>query len=266
MNAEGRPLTSNYAHIDLDDQGFKRGLRSPFHVLRFPTVSDEAYARLSDLTASVPRWARGWRWGPGTSNMYRKSILDLVKLGDGAAAYMRSADGHFNNLCHALAGSALIDVPLSGYRIHTANYFTNRENLIGMKKGTRAYEEKSRAETYQSIEVFLQNAEQFGWLLGNNYWPTIEQCTDQSFPDARAYFRTAASVALFLKHAGALRAALGDRRFVKDIVAQLGRKRGEKVLKAGFGGSLPARVHRDLLARRIRQAFKLPHALRRKGR
>jgi glycosyltransferase involved in cell wall biosynthesis/predicted O-methyltransferase YrrM len=263
MNAEGRPLTSSYDHIDLSDSGYRRGLRSTNHVLRFPAISDELFAQLSQLCVTVPRSLGGWRWGPGTSNMFRKSLLDLVKLGDGRTPYLRSADGYFNRVCHALGGSALIDTPISGYRIHTRNYFVNREGLRGLRKGTPEYAAKSISDSYESLEVFLQNADRFSWLLGDRYWSTIDQCADMSGGGTKKYYRTERGVALFMKYALKIRAAQEDNRFATEILKRFGHTRGVPIIRAGFGGAIPINIRRALIGDRLmRKVFR---KLRRDG-
>ena len=49
-------------------------------------------------------------WGPGTSNMYRRSVMALAHQEPKDRAYFRAADSYFNRLCHAFGGCALIDV------------------------------------------------------------------------------------------------------------------------------------------------------------
>ena len=87
-------------------------------------------------------------WGPGTSNMYRRSVMALAHQEPKDRAYFRAADSYFNRLCHAFGGCALIDRHLSAYRVHDKNYFAERESVRNLKKG--GLEHEARLDQEQS--------------------------------------------------------------------------------------------------------------------
>ena len=63
--------------------------------MRFETISDEDYLRLHKNTAILwPTW-KGWLWAPGSSNVFRRSILNRGAVNGAGDKLLRSADGHF---------------------------------------------------------------------------------------------------------------------------------------------------------------------------
>ena len=242
VDGAGVVLTSQFASIQLDRHGVAKGLRDASTVIRLSTIPDERFTTLHALTAVVPRWTKGWLWAPGTGNMIRRSVLEMVAFNDRNATYMRSADGHFLPLCHAFAGTALIDVPLSAYRIHGENYFVNRESLLGIPNGTPEYAAKSRRESYESVASILENARQNAWLLRESFWRVVDISTRVHSDDLKAYYGAPSGVEIFERHAATLREAVGDRAFIQNICARFGFRDARRIIAKGFGGRAPARL------------------------
>ena len=70
-------------------------------------------------------------WGPGSSTTYRRSVIELARYSRPRSDVDASSRNFLNPLCHAFGGSALIEQPLSAYRVHGANYYNERESLTG---------------------------------------------------------------------------------------------------------------------------------------
>jgi glycosyltransferase involved in cell wall biosynthesis len=236
MDADGRALTSSYGHFGQKVTNSGNRLRDASHALRLPTVAPEAYDALAAKVTIIPRRASSWVWGPGTSNMFRTSVLRLVKIGDGHRPLMRSADGFFNFVCHALAGSALIDTKLSARRLHGDNYFAVRENFADLRSGTSAYARHSSESAADNIEPFLRNAEDFSWMLAGDYCQAIDQVS-RAGPRRRRlrrFYRNRRVVAMFVEHAAVLRRALGSRRFFIQILARFPLLAASRIILSGM--------------------------------
>ena len=129
MTADTRALTGAHTSFGSRGEPITRGLRPADAALRLSTISDVDYLQLARSTSTHVSWG-GWIWGPGTSNMYRRSILALVHQQPKDRTYFRAADSYLNPLCHVLGGTALIDRQLSAYRVHGANYFAARKSVL----------------------------------------------------------------------------------------------------------------------------------------
>ncbi|MET2825385.1 glycosyltransferase [Mesorhizobium shangrilense] len=235
MDVDGNALSSSYLHHKLERKDAVRGLRPAQTVLRLPTISASTYRFLADNTASVPRWQQGWFWAPGTANMFRASVLRLVMLGDGSKPYMHPADGYFNVVSHAFAGSALVNVPLSGYRLHPSNYYAVSESIDGLRGGTAAFAKKSRDFTYETIDLLLRECERYAWAIGTDFWSVLDQVTRQERQMLRPYFADERAFQLFMHHAPKLVAVFGRRVFRRQVVARFSGCQARAILRAGLG-------------------------------
>ena len=124
------------------------------------------YSSLTNQVSSIAPWHVGWFWSPGSANMYRRSILSIICKGQPQRPYMRASDAYVNPFCQALGGSALIDQPLSFYRLHDANYFALRESLAGSHSGRAEFEGLHRKLAEETTDFILSQSERFRPLLG----------------------------------------------------------------------------------------------------
>jgi glycosyltransferase involved in cell wall biosynthesis len=235
INKDREILTSHYSRLVTQEDKGRAGLRNAALVPRLPTVGEEAYASLSERTVLLSRSDWGWIWSPGTSNMFRSSILKLLSFESKSATLLRAADGHFNVLAHALGGSATIGVPLSAYRIHGGNCFVRRESIHGLADGYREYSVRDNELSYQSLEILLSRAEQFWWLADPHYWEMVDCATRSDTPHRlKKYYRSAAARRLFERNASGLRKAMGMKAFVAGVVKRFGVIAGAKVILFGL--------------------------------
>jgi len=256
MDPTGKALTASYQQLRLNRPDAQRGLRGEQTVLRLPTVSPSQYRFLDANTATIPRWQIGWLWAPGSANMFRASVLRLLRLDDGSNPRMTSADGYFNTICHAVAGSALIDMPLSGYRLHANNYFATGESVEGIRSGTRDYATKSREFTYESVKYLIEGSDRFDWLLGAEFWPVVDRVTRENADKLRDYFSNENAVGIFRRNAPQLRSVFGAKRFAKEVMARFSGAQARSILRAGFGGQIPTRHLYKSLSRDFRTFLK----------
>jgi len=257
MDSAGKTLTSSCRHHKLDRKHAQRGLRGEQTVLRLPTVSRSQYRFLDAHTASMPRWQSDWLWAPGSANMFRTSILRLLRLDDGSNPRMNATDGYFNTMCHAAAGSVLIDMPLSGYRLHSNNYHAVGESIEGVRGGTREYAAKSRELTYESVRLLIEQSERFEWLLRPNFWRVLDGVTRQSRSKLRIYFSHARAVEIFRDNAPKLNSVFGAEIFFQEIMERFSGAQARSILQAGFGGPTPWLVLRRTLFRNPRTFLKM---------
>lgn len=241
VSQAGSMLTGGYLnfHTNSKHKDAFRGLREAGSVMRLETISDEDYLRLHKHTAILwPSW-NGWLWAPGSSNVFRRSILSRAVVNGAGDKLLRSADGHFNPLCHALGGTALIDVPLCGYRHHGANYFAKAESVTGLRQGTRQYGEKSRVDSQQTVEVLLQNVEVLGWQLAERFWPTVDQLTRTPKDKLLEYYSDPGVEKIFTKHVGSLVAFFGEKDTYLRLRARYDGAATRRIFKQGLQDTGP---------------------------
>ena len=128
VDGMGGVLTGHYEPLNHGLPPSGMGLRRIGAALRLPTISVDQYHELA-RSVDYYKSGGGWLWGPGSSTMYRRSVLELARYSRPERTWMRAADNFLNPLCHAFGGSALIEQPLSAYRVHGANYYNERESL-----------------------------------------------------------------------------------------------------------------------------------------
>ena len=219
MDAVGRALTGHYETFSQVAPTRARGLRRREAAFRVATVSDEQYHELS-RAVRVHESGGGWVWGPGTSNMYRRSVLDLVQEVPPGERWMRAADNYLNPICHLFGGSALIDLPLSAYRVHDANYFCERETLYGVQKGRAEIVSQSLDLHTESCAIFLKKSPSLQPVLAYRFWWAFDQLSAQLRQPTGEFLSTPSVQAIFADHYDALVEALGP----DEVRAELGHR------------------------------------------
>lgn len=252
-DAHGRILNCSYSQLATGHEKATKGLRPAAQCFRLPEISEADFAAIQDVTVRIPRHVRGWLWAPGTANMFRRSVLDMVRIGDGTGRFMRALDGHFNRLCHTLAGSALIDTCLSGYRMHGGNDFAESESINGIRQGIKPSSDREAEKIVETTNVLIENADYFYWKLGDYYWEALDRLIEFDFVN----FEEPRVLEAFQNGASKLLAAVGPERFVAAMFARFGRRRGLAILRRGFGGKLPGLVYRELARRRARRLLRI---------
>jgi glycosyltransferase involved in cell wall biosynthesis len=177
---------------------------------------------VAERTWTVPKSEDRWVWGPGTSNMYRASVLRLLKIDGETPHNMRAADGFFNPTCNSLTGSALINLSLSAYRIHGNNYFAKAEKLNGLRSGSEDYHSRKLRLQLVDIEFFLRKFDQFRWIVPDDYFVFLDRIArvSKDKKNRRKFYSQPQIFEIFSRHAKKLRSSMRWRRFVRNIFAR----------------------------------------------
>lgn len=150
----------------LDDKD-NNGLRPADVAPRLPMVGLDDYRRIHDHTFRVPRDKTGWMWAPGTSNMYRLSMLRLFALDLGDEPIFGGLDCHFNHVLHSLTGSMLIDIPMSARRMHGSNDYSRMPNLAHIGNGNAQAELAATNIRRRVLETILDRASRLTDVLND---------------------------------------------------------------------------------------------------
>ena len=239
IDSRGRLLTGHFELMNHASLRSGMGLRRIDAVPRVPTVSDGRYHELARSVA-LHGSGGGWIWGTGSSTMYRRSILELVHPSNRRRTWMRAVDNFLNPLCHVFGGSALIDEPLSAYRVHGSNYYSQREVLPGVHSGSAEAMRRTRENNIETLEVFLEKAVAYSAILQDRFWPAFDQLSsDLRGPDG-----------LLLPEPGLLTTLSNNYETLRDIFGEADADHALRsrltssdfyvVIRRGHGGTLPS--------------------------
>jgi glycosyltransferase involved in cell wall biosynthesis len=234
-----------------------RGLRPARSVPRLATVSDDLFAQLHESVVLYRFDDMGFLWAPGTANLYRKFVLDLVRPRCDAQTLTRlSADGHFGRLCHVIGGSALIGLPLSAYRIHDRNYYTTSPSLSGMNPGGGVAVGNMPVRRREAARVIIEQVEDFGRRIGDRVWPAMDRMlslSGRSLREAYSAPETRKMIAAALPQFVEFFGATETLRELRDRMSS-GTLRA--VVREAFGGKIPATLRRKMLKQEFKRVFR----------
>ena len=261
INAEGRAFASGYGSFGKGQTAANRLLSPLEFPPRLPTVSDRHYRQLMEATSVIPHTQAGWFWGPGTSNMYRRSVLNAIRQRRGGEPYLRAADGYLNPLSHALGGSAPIDRQLSAYRVHGANYYAAHESLGGMRNGRPEIEAVNQTMDRETIDFILRHVDHFVGLVGKQrFWGVIDQISQD--PQSRRVLSLPDMQKALADNFPDLSRTFGEKTLCDELLRRVRSKPLRAVLRNAHGGRVPFRLG----VTAFRQAWKRAAAQRRERR
>jgi glycosyltransferase involved in cell wall biosynthesis len=236
INTEGDLLTSgNYCMYGAWQTG-SPALRPIERTVRLKGVDDGAYSALAHGTRYLPAHTPQWFWCPGSSNMFRRALLNRVLPTEPSPALFGGVDGFFLPILHALTGSILIDMPLSAYRVHDSNDYSTLPSLFGIFS-SQPNGNKTQRITYLRMmtwlvdhfdDVVLMTGESRYWQVLNSAMGTHPYPRD-AFSDphfqaglARCYrrlvelygeFRVFGQLRRYMRFSEYLKIVLASRRF-----------------------------------------------------
>ena len=248
MTADARALTGAHTSFGSRGEPITRGLRPADAALRLSTISDVDYLQLARSTSTHVSWG-GWIWGPGTSNMYRRSILALVHQQPKDRTYFRAADSYLNPLCHVLGGTALIDRQLSAYRVHGANYFAARESVLKVRNGRPEFSQRIQDDRRELIRFLFQRASNFQEIMsGPRFWRIVDQLSEGLRHGKKGkLLADPRSLELFIHDYEILRQAFGEADLIANLRRILVSKDLRAVIREAHGGRIPPRLRLALL-------------------
>jgi hypothetical protein len=246
---DGAMLNGRRTRTELAHLAFEGGLRPAEIVPRLRSINDETYAILSRHTRMLPPVALGWPWSPGTSNMYRRFILNLIAPNcDPVDLPKLAADGHYNRLAHLLGGSAVIDIPLSTYRIHGNNFAASTPSLtdLGGDSGPATNFHGIRAR--EMIRVFVANAAEFSTRIGEKrYWTSLGALFDLSDLQHSTHLNDWNRKSFLGEQIRLLGAAFGEEKAIRKLAEILPGKLLRSGVRACYGPKQPSHVRLELL-------------------
>jgi hypothetical protein len=263
VNGQGTLLTGGNTHMYHCWQKGVPGLRPIERTVRLRAVEDSAYAALAEAVRYVPADTKGWCWCPGSSNMFRRQLLDRIRPTDASPTLFGGVDGFYLPILHALTGVLLIDLPLSAYRLHESNDCSALPSLSGVG-GRHPRAAAPSLTTYVRMISWVIDCPDEVLLAGirHRYWQVLEiaASTDPcastvfSLPELQAIFarRFPQLVDLYgeLRVFYELRRRVGFLDYVKVVLAA--RPRASPFAEVGRAVSLELALNGWRLGNRLR--------------
>ena len=197
-----------------------RGLKPREEVPRLVTISDAEYDILDNCTRMLGPEKAGWYWAPTSANVYRRSVMELVRPNIDTSNNFIAGDVYFCVLCHILGGSAVIERTLSAYRIHdesTSNVFPSMAQMRTAKK--QAAIDSVRNRQYM-LRTLLGRADRLSWIIKDRYWQAVDQQSGETGKSLEAYYNNSEIQLIFAEYLTELIEAFG----VQVVAKELGRR------------------------------------------
>jgi len=216
------------------------GLRSSFLAVRLSEVSNPQFDQLDRSIVAHPPTEHGWLWSPGTSNMFRRFLLETIRpRARPDVMFGLSVDGHFCRLAHVLAGSATIAMPLSAYRLHGDNFFAGNPTLDGVVDVPGPARRFFPARRREAMRVLVEDAASLSTHMGAwRFWSAIAQVLDSDGVTSVQVFEAPEARAIITEHLPSLFATFGKWSTLRKLRELMARRDLRAVLHAADQGSL----------------------------
>lgn len=239
MNGHGALLTSGNSNTYFCWQRGVPALRPMERTVRLAGMDDAAYSALAEACRYLPAEFQHWSWCPGSSNMFRRALLDRVRPVDRSPALFGGVDGFYLPILHALTGTLLIDQPLSAYRLHGNNDYSTLPSLHGLLSA----HPKVKAQSFSSYKRMLT------WLVdqldvvilmieSKRYWQVLSTAS-ATHPDARAVFADPEFQAVLAQRYSRLVELFGELQVFQELRRRLLFPEYLKVLRTVYEPALP---------------------------
>lgn len=239
------------------------GLRREAAAPRLSEVDGAAYLELDRAMAVHSASEGGWKWAPGTANMFRKFILDMARPSPQHENVGLAADGHFCRLAHVLGGSATIALPLSAYRLHGENFFAAHVAVEGLLDVTRPAEKHFALRRREAMRVLVEHADTLGNRMGHQrFWSAIVQVMETNGASAWDDFNSAETQAVMAENLPRLFATFGRWQTLRRLRAMMSFQAFNSVLHAAGGDP----VERSWTPQRLRLEYAAYRSRRRTSR
>lgn len=263
VNAQATLLTGGNTHMYRRWQKGAPGLRPIERTVRLRAVEDSAYAALARAVRYVPADTKGWCWCPGSSNMFRRQLLDRIRPTDASPTLLGGVDGFYLPILHALTGVLLIDLPLSAYRLHESNDHSVLPSLSGVSGRHPRAMAPSLAAYVRMISWVIDCPDEV-LLAGirHRYWQILEIVASTD-PRASTVFLLPELQAIFARRLPQLVDVYGELRVFYELRRRVGFLNYVKVVLAARPRAGPfAEVGRALVLELALNGWRLGNRLR----
>ena len=171
-----------------------------------------------------------WVWSPGTANVYRRELLRL--LAPLVEHRVAAADNYYVPFVNAVAGSALIEVPLSAYRLHGRNRHGAMVSLHGLRSVSPSGAARSVTRRRDIMETLCGKVEIFGPILGERFWDVMDVPANIDGEDLTACYESEQVQLILSKYCRQIQDFFGDRTFRTQLEKRMSPGKAELLLRA----------------------------------
>lgn len=207
-------------------------------VPRLSELSGAQFEQLQQSMTIIEPTQGGWPWSPGTANMFRRIVLELARprLPD-ESLFGLSTDGHFCMLAHALGGSALIDIPLSAYRQHGANFFAGSSAISGLWQPSGPAAHYFALRRREALRVLVGQAEHLAPRMGSpRFWSSLAHLLEINGSSPRQDFEISETRSVISDNLDRLFALFGKWRTLRKLRVLMSRQSLHAIVRAGGHG------------------------------
>lgn len=217
--ANGTLLNGEMSYFGSDSDDQPRGLKPRRIVPRLAALSDDEYEHLAAQTRYVSDKVTGWLWAPGTSNMYRRSMMDLFMPAFDRDPILTATDATFNHALHAITGSALIMQPLSARRLHGRNNYAALPVLTHIRSGSAEADRVASERRIYVLKTVVTSIDRLARPLRRKYFfATFDHVPKREGADLKAFLNGLEDV--LAENFTRIADAYGER----PVVYELGRR------------------------------------------
>jgi glycosyltransferase involved in cell wall biosynthesis len=239
MNADGALLTSGNCNMYHLWQHGTPALRPMERTVRLMGVDDSAYSALAQAVRYLPAHFQYWCWCPGSSNMFRRALLDRIRPTDPSPALFGGVDGFFLPILHALTGTILIDQPLSAYRLHGSNDYSTLPSLQGLLSAHPKVKAQSFSSYLRMLTWLVDHLDAVVLMTGaERYWQVLATAS-ATHPYARDAFAHPEFQAALARRYSRLVELFGELRVFQELRRRLLFLEYLKIVLAARGRTFP---------------------------
>jgi glycosyltransferase involved in cell wall biosynthesis len=245
VDAEGKLMAG--ALPWLVRSGGRNGFRKERGIPELPMLTADERRQLAEACHTFDWNQRQWLWAPGTSNMYRRSMINFLLPHGFDGPLGGGVDCFLNYFGHALTGSCVIDIPLSAYRIHGSNDHSRRPCLSGVYTGLPRNILVDNEISTRVGGMLLQRAESIGFAVGaERFWQMLDVIGARPFRSMADYHRSL--IPAFIEHHPQLIQQFGASSVADAMRFRIGVREFPRLWRAIHPDRHPAEVARSILA------------------
>ncbi len=134
VDSDGVFISGAFHRFEFTDERFKRNL-PPTPQLLVGDMTEQRYRRLVKGTYFGGEEIGHWFWQPGSSNVMRRELVDVLRPTKDSNIPFGGVDTYFLIPLFAITGATVLDESLSAYRLHGANDWGRIPQLNGVLAG-----------------------------------------------------------------------------------------------------------------------------------
>jgi glycosyltransferase involved in cell wall biosynthesis len=256
VDSDGRVLTSCRERFGDGCKVMQGELTRSSATIRLSTVSEAHFDLLAQRVTRIEPRQKSWVWAPGTANMFRKSVLDLVRPNPDDRTSHAACDNYFVPFVHALAGSALIFQPLSLYRFHDRNVFSAAPPVGILAPTRQAAQPLADQQRNEIVRTLLRRAGEFKNSLSTlRFWETFDLVGRIAQRRSKLFAQPAVR-AIILENVRNLDEVFGAREVIAGLWLGMPLRYWWRLVRVAYPGRLTLSLGVYLIAVSLRQFLK----------